>query len=50
MDIPVYYRDFQKRIPKILRAIKLYENAQAESGIKVLMSNCSPNTQWKKQE
>jgi hypothetical protein len=48
LNIPVYYKAFQKIIPKIPNAIKKYEAAARESSLKIGIANTAPKTQWKK--
>jgi len=43
LEIPVYFKSFQKSIPQILETIQQYENVINNSQIKVLVQNSSPN-------
>jgi hypothetical protein len=47
LDIPIYFRNFQKIMPDLLNTIQQFEKTVNESKIKVLISNSKPNQQWK---
>lgn len=47
LDIPIYYKRFQKIIPKLLETIQQFENTANKSNVKVLISNSRHNQQWK---
>jgi hypothetical protein len=46
LDIPLYFRRFQKQMPDLLQTIKQYENLIANSKNKVLISNLKANEKW----
>jgi hypothetical protein len=46
LNIPIYYKSFQKIIPEILTTIKQYENTVNNGKIKVLIANSSRSAQW----
>ncbi|MDR1792571.1 MAG: hypothetical protein LBR36_03910 [Bacteroidales bacterium] len=46
LDIPLYFRRFQKQMPDLLQTIKQYENMIANSKNKVLISNLKANEKW----
>jgi Tfp pilus assembly pilus retraction ATPase PilT len=46
LDIPIYYKRFQKIIPKLLETIQQFENTANKSNVKVLISNSRHNQQW----
>ena len=47
LEIPVYYKSFQKIVPQILESIQQYENTVKNSKIRVLVKNSSTDhAQW----
>jgi hypothetical protein len=48
LNIPVYYKAFQRIIPEIPHTIQKYEAAARESKLKIVIANTAPRTQWKK--
>jgi hypothetical protein len=48
LNIPVYYKAFQRIIPEIPNTIQKYEAAARESKLKIVIANTAPRTQWKK--
>ncbi|MDR2510873.1 MAG: hypothetical protein LBC89_00090 [Bacteroidales bacterium] len=47
LDIPIYFRRFQKQMPDLLETIKEYENIIVNRKHKVLISNLKSQKQWK---
>jgi len=46
LEIPIYYKSFQKIVPNLLDTIQQYENIVKNSPIRVLVKNSSPGEQW----
>jgi hypothetical protein len=49
LNIPVYYKSFQKIMPELLLTIQQYENTANHSKIKVLIGNSPVKAQWIKE-
>jgi len=46
LDIPIYYKNFQKIMPELLNTIQQFEKMANESKIKVLISNSAVGQKW----
>jgi len=48
LEIPIYYKSFQKIVPQLLETIQQYENVVKNGQIRVLVKNSSPGdcSQW----
>ncbi|MDR2679717.1 MAG: hypothetical protein LBC47_02780 [Tannerella sp.] len=46
LDIPIYYKSFQKIMPDLPDTIQKYEDFVNNCGIKVLISNSNPKQEW----
>jgi len=46
LDIPIYFKKFQKIMPKLTETIQQYENTTNQSKIKVLISNSNSEQKW----
>ena len=50
LDIPIYYKNFQKIMPELLNSIQQFEKTANESKIKVLISNSAVGEMWRTEE
>jgi len=46
LDIPIYYKRFQKIMPILMETIQQFEETVNKSTVKVLICNSKPNQQW----
>jgi len=46
LDIPIYYKNFQKIMPELLNTIQQFEKTANDSKIKVLISNSAIGQKW----
>ena len=46
LDVPIYFKKFQKIMPHLAEAIQQFENTVNQSKIKVLIGNSQPEQKW----